>query len=241
MPKEKSKKISTYAPPYDHGKKVGAGQTWNFRTEWDDFKDGMDRAMQGPFPQVDCDGGPKATVFSTLDIRFDREKSCKSNGQPQDKFINYSAQANKESMNSTLSKLAKGANGQHRVPAKDEEDECTFGGSTIACVNLQDCQGKRRITPKLVRHAVDHSAKTGQVLYVTNKEYNETTIPQSLRQRSRIYHDTNPYKDWPDRKNPVNPYHKSTEDGRAPTTVRDPKTGKLVDRYPPKAGEKKKK
>ena len=133
-----------------------------------------------------------------------------------------------KSKNKYLAKLAEGANGQHRVAAKGEDEECTFGGSTIACVNLQECEDKGPLTPKRVRHAADHAAKTGQVLYVTNKNYNDTTVPQSLRQKSGIYHDSNPYKDWPARKDPANPYHKNTEDGRAPTTVRDPKTGKLV-------------
>lgn len=48
--------------------------------------------MSGEFPQIDNGSGPKKTIYEDNNLRYDREKPCRSYGHPRDNFQNYSIQ-----------------------------------------------------------------------------------------------------------------------------------------------------
>ena len=94
--------------------------------------------MSGPYPAIDNGESPKKTIYKNEDLRYDREKLCQSHGHPHDRFQDYSVQANRESDNSYLKRLAKNSNGNHRAPpvTGGPTQAPTFGDSTITNVNL---------------------------------------------------------------------------------------------------------
>lgn len=99
--------LKEYGYPGDHN--------YNFKTEWADFKTGLHGAMEGPYPVVDNGAGKKATMYQDVNLRYDREKACQSNGHPHGEFMNYSVQANYGADNSYLRNLANGHNGPNKV------------------------------------------------------------------------------------------------------------------------------
>jgi hypothetical protein len=119
------------------GDKGGQHQI-EFPKEWSTFMNGLSEGMSGSHPKIDNGQGSKSTIYATKDLRYDREKQCHSYGHPQDNFQNYSVQANLGAKNSHLRKLANGGNSKSRVPeTRAEGHYSTFGGSTVASVNLQ--------------------------------------------------------------------------------------------------------
>lgn len=210
----KKKKDSKYAPAYDHGILPKGGQAAkHFPKEWAEFKGGLANGMSGQYPAIDNGEGPKKTIYKNEDLRYDREKLCQSHGHPDDRFQDYSVQANRESDNSYLKRLAKNSNGSHRAPpvTGGPTQVPTFGGSTIANVNLQQ---NAPLSPKRVVWAIDHSQSTAQPTYVLNRERNEL-VPAGMRQAGAVYH-SNPYEAWPGRHDPRNPYYGAQGDNKLP-------------------------
>jgi hypothetical protein len=117
---------------------VGDHRT-NFNKAWRDFNRGLLPEMEVPYPKIDNAAGKKATMYQDDNLRYDREKAIKSNsGHPHGNFMNYSIQANDKTDNERLSKLANGGNGPGKVkPRGNVPPGPTFGGSTVASVNLQ--------------------------------------------------------------------------------------------------------
>lgn len=216
MPIFGKKKTSKYAPKYEHVPDPSGGgiAQEKFSREWEEFKTRLHSKMSGDNPKVDNGEGSKHTSYSDANLRYDREKLCRSYGHPKDRFQNYSVQANRESMNAYLHGIAATGNGRHKVQAQKGTDESpTFGGSTIANVNLQQNSG--RITPKRASWAIDHSARHAQPTYVLNRESNLQYVPGGMRQAGAIYH-SNPFEAWPNRQDKRNPYHGCQDDGKLP-------------------------
>ena len=213
----KEKTISKYAPKYnDHGPQpVRGGQAEAyFPNEWSTFKGELLTGMSGEYPKIDNGEGPKHTIYSDSNLRYDREKRCQSYGHPQDRFQDYSVQANREARSQYLRHLAAGNNGRNKVePVKSPDEPHTFGGSTVASVNLQQNTG--RLSSERVCYAIDHSAKYAESLYVLNRQSNLDYVPGGMRQAGAIYH-SNPFEAWPDRQDPRNLYHGCADDGTLP-------------------------
>jgi len=98
---KENKKFSNYAPKYKHGPApVDGGQAQaHFPDEWSEFRSGLQDGMSGEFPKIDNGGGSKDTLYKDDNLRYDREKPCYSYGHPQDRFHNYSVQANSNAQN----------------------------------------------------------------------------------------------------------------------------------------------
>ena len=206
------KKKTKYAPKPHHptvGPLGGQSQT-KFHDEWSSFMGALNEGMSGDHPKIDNGQGPKRTIYADKNLRYDREKPCYSYGHPQDNFQNYSVQANRQTRNSYLHTLAQGGNGSNRAPEIRTEGEYpTFGGSTVASVNLQQPVPP---SPKSVAYAINHSAYNAEPLYVVNPQTNIASIPPAIRQTGGIYH-SNPFEQWPERHNPGNPYHGRIDPG----------------------------
>ena len=213
----KGKTSSKYAPKYNnHGPPPtdGGQPRAKFAKEWFEFKSELLDGMSGEHPKIDNGNGPKRTIYANKNLRYDREKKCQSYGHPQDQFQDYSVQANRESGNRHLRHLANGNNGRNRVePVRSPNEPYTFGGSTIASVNLQ--QGAGRLSPKRVSYAIDHSAKYAESLYVLNRQTNLEHVLGGMRQAGGIYH-SNLFEAWPDRQDPRNLYHGCADNGALP-------------------------
>jgi len=157
-----------YAPKYnDHGPQpaLGGQARAYFSQEFSDLNSELLTGMSGEHPKYDNGEGSKATIYADRNLRYDREKLCHSYGHPQDRFQNYSVQANRNAQNPYLRHLAAGNNGRNRVESVRSPDEPhTFGGSTVASVNLQQNAG--RLSPERVCYAIDHSAKYAESLIV---------------------------------------------------------------------------
>ena len=210
------KKTSKYAPAYDHGAPPpqGGQAKAKFRKPWDEFKEELLDGMSGEFPQIDNGSGPKKTIYQNNNLRYDREKPCQSYGHPRDNFQNYSIQANRDAEHPYLNNMAQNSNGAHRVkPTTSSNTFSTFGGSTVANINIQQNSG--RISPSRVIWAADHSAAYGQPVYVVSQHSNMSDIPGGMRQAGAVYH-SNPFEGWPYREDPRNPYHGCQSDGTLP-------------------------
>ena len=139
------KKTSKYAPAYDHGgpPPQGGQAKAKFRKPWNEFKEELLDGMSGGFPQIDNGSGPKKTIYENNNLRYDREKPCQSYGHPHDNFQNYSIQANQDADHPYLNRMAQNSNGAHRVkPSTSSNTFSTFGGSTIANINIQQNSGR---------------------------------------------------------------------------------------------------
>ena len=228
--KSAGSKGSQFAPSTQHPNvPYGGLPAERFPEVFDNFKNELQSRMSGEYPQIDNGSGPKKTIYPGKELRYDREKPCESNGHPNDQFQAYSVQANINGKHPEVRRLAKNANGQHRAPQQSRPGEPpTFGGSTIASVNLQQNTG-RRITPQRVRYAISHSAEHAESLFVLDRKVNVDTVPASKRQYGAVYHN-NPYKEWPDRKDSRNAYHDCKDNGTLPPQSQryDPKARSYV-------------
>lgn len=210
-----NKKPSLYAPRHEH-ESWGSmrNQTWGFRKIWNDFIDALrDLFTLG---RVDNGTGSKRTVYNDIEgnLRYDREKPCRSYGHPHDNFMNYSVQANLRAPNHYLRNLAAGGNGGHRASDQSQAGAPAFGGSTIANVNLQQRPG-RPLTGDRVRWAINHSAAYAEPLYVLHRDLNISSVPGNIRQAGAVYH-SNPYEPWPQRTAAGNPYNGCSDTGELP-------------------------
>jgi hypothetical protein len=220
-----------FAPDYVHDPPVERGQTCFFKEELRGLMSSVGPKVRSN--EVDFGVGKKATVFKTEDLRLDREHRSHSgrdpgNRHPKDEFMTYSVQANRETNNGYLDRLAQGGNGQHRTQATGG----TYGGSTVANVHYQVTEGTRSSK----RHgrdlyALEHAARAGEALFVTSPRTNLATVPQGIRQRNGIYQGAGPYAGYEGRANPGNPFHRVLPDGRVPTKCTDIKGE--YERYPP--------
>src|SRR5271154_423247 len=172
-----TKKTSRYAPKYnDHGPQpISGGQaSAKFPGQWADFKDELVKGMNSK--DIDNEGGSKKTIYEDNNLRYDREKPVNSYGHPKDVFQNYSVQANRQTRHPYLHHLAAGNNGRNRVePSRSPDAPYTFGGSTVASVNLHQNAG--RLNPERVSYAIDHSAKYAEPIYVLGRQSNLDYVP----------------------------------------------------------------
>ena len=81
--KGKGKTTSKYAPKYnDHGPQpvLGGQAVAKFPKEWSTFKGELLTGMSGEHPKIDNGEGPKRTIYTDYNLRYDREKQCQSYG-----------------------------------------------------------------------------------------------------------------------------------------------------------------
>jgi len=169
-------------------------------------------AMGGDYPVVDNRGGPKHTVFSDQNFRYDREKPCQSYGHPRDQFFNYSIQGNFQSSNEFVSNLAQQGNGRYKAP----QEPGVLGGGNFASCNMQQTG---QITPPRAWFAQNNSAYHQEPRFVATRADNMNYIPGNIRQAGGIYPD-NPFKAWPGREDPQNPYYGCGINGELPPESR---------------------
>jgi hypothetical protein len=203
-PNSAAKTMYAAKPSHPEVGLLGGQPQAQFSKEWSSFMGGLSKGMSGDHPKIDNGQGSKRTIYANNELRYDREKQCYSYGHPQDNFQNYSVQANIGASNNYLQALAKGGNGSRRAPEIRKVGHYpTFGGSTVASVNLQQPVPP---SPKRVAYAINHSAYHAEPLYIVNKQTNIASIPPEIRQSDGIYH-SNPFEKWPERDQPGNPYH----------------------------------
>jgi hypothetical protein len=116
MPRKKH----LYAPRPEHRSWDGGDQTSGFKRIWSKFLDMLKDAFG--LGHVDNGTGSKKTVYNDPygNLRYDREKPCRSYGHPHDNFMNYSVQANSNAPNRHLADLAATSNGRHRAFARGQ-------------------------------------------------------------------------------------------------------------------------
>jgi hypothetical protein len=222
--KSSTQQLLAYAPPPDIPEN---GFYDLFRSRFEKWQPGLEIAMQEH--RVDnswC--GKKKTVFpktnsemdaryAQLGIRYDCEKTVTSNSDhpSQLTYANYMAQANSgRHQHPILQGLANRNNGAKKAPAANEEHYRSFGGSTIASVNVE--MSAQPPPADRVAAAVMQSARWGPPpLYVLSSESNNTHIPARIRQESATYHG-DPMAQWPERSDPRNPFHGANSNGTLP-------------------------
>lgn len=184
----RSKKDKRFAPSYQH--KDLKDMATGFKGIFLEAVDGVvDQVTEGV---IKLGTGSAKTLYGDNegDIRFDRQR-CLSGRHPSDNFVNYQLQANMQAKNKVLAGLAAHGNGTHRAQGG-------LGGSTLASVNVQTLrEGQRRISPPRLGHALGHSNRYAEPIWLLDRQSNVDTVPASRRQRNAVYH-TNPYTGYTD-------------------------------------------
>ena len=195
------KKDKRFAPPYQHKnglKDMAPGYVGTFTNAVSDVVCQVDDGT------IKLGIGSAKTLYGagpTDQIRFDRQR-CLSGIHPKDNFVNYQLQANMQATDSHLARLAAHGNGKHKAQGG-------LGGSTLASVNVQTLgKGQRAKTPERVGHALGHSNRCDEPIWVLDRQSNVDTVPASRRQRNAVYH-SNPYTGYTDeaRNDPKSPFY----------------------------------
>lgn len=129
------------------------------------------------------------TVIMQQDHRYDYQEPIEGGN-----YANYVVQANRGAHNDYLRRIADRGNGNRRAPpVTDVERGRTIGGSTVAIsVNVQR-DLTQAVSPERIAHAIGHSARAGETLWVQNRKSNMRDVSEHRRQHSGIYHG-NPMK-----------------------------------------------